>query len=39
VERWSISGEFYTKAMQAVNADFKEWKENWMLEHEETEDA
>jgi hypothetical protein len=31
MERWSISGEFYTKAMQAVNADFKEWMEdqNW----------
>jgi len=38
-ERWSISGEFYTKAMRAVNADFEEWKENWMLEHEEIEDA
>ena len=31
MERWSISGEFYTKAMQAVNADFREWMEdqNW----------
>ena len=31
IERWSISGEFYTKAMKAVNADFKEWMEdqNW----------
>ena len=31
IERWSISGKVYTKAMQAVNADFKEWMEdqNW----------
>ena len=27
MERWSISGEFYTKAMQAVNADFRKWKD------------
>lgn len=31
IERWSISGEFYTKAMQAVNDDFRKWMEdqNW----------
>ncbi len=27
IERWSISGEFYTKAMQAVNADFRKWRD------------
>jgi len=27
MERWSISGEFYTKAMQAVNADFRKWRD------------
>tara|TARA_R110000787_G_scaffold281959_1_gene393571 strand:+ start:253 stop:669 length:417 start_codon:yes stop_codon:yes gene_type:complete len=34
VARWGVSGDFMVKAMEAVNADVKEWMEDQMLGEE-----